>query len=550
MTLSFLIHPRVWLTWLAVAVVTLAGCGGGGTVASNGGVGSGGTGSGVVSGFGSLIVDGVRRADSAASYTSEEDQGSAGAVSSTDAHLGQSVDFSYDAGGNLTHVLIAPSLVGPVSALAADGITVNGMSVKVNTDARLGPVTSYIGYGSLADIQVGDRVAVHGTLLNDAGGNLYLQASLIVLKPATATGVRLTGYVAQYGDGTAGTFALGNYTVTVGGATLLPSGASLADGELVTVWSNSAPVGTAVSANVIRVRKITASGNVTVAGGIANLAGSQFSIRNVNIESTGASITPAGATLSNGEYAVVSGTFDATTNLLTATTIILTTPAAPRSVELHGAIGDFVSLANFTVRGTLVDASGASFAGGVASDLQDGVFVEIHGSVSNGTVIASSVDIQAKTPNQAPPGASLEVTGTVGSYTPASGVYSLNLPSGATLSGVLAAQVFYRNGVAANFATGTVVRVSGVYANGVLTTSTVVYLGVPVVTPGDHEQGHRGLSGRVSHITNTSFMVNGLTIQKNGVAGADQLQAGQQVQVDVTQSGGQWLALALHQETD
>ena len=230
-----------------IAVLTtlmlVSACGGGGVVAILAEVGTGGTGSafGIVTGFGSLIVDGVPRNDSNASYSSEAEQGVAVAMPMTGVMLGQSAEFAYDAAGNITSAMMSPEIVGTVSAASASGITVLGIPISANGDPAAGPVTSFVGYVSLASVQVGDRVEAHGLLKTDSQGKPYLQATLIVQKPA-ANGVRLTGVISQYNAG-AGSFLIGNQTVITGSARISPAGATLVNSQLVTVWSNNAPVG-------------------------------------------------------------------------------------------------------------------------------------------------------------------------------------------------------------------------------------------------------------------------------------------------------------------
>ena len=89
------------------------------------------------------------------------------------------------------------------------------------------------------------------------------------------------------------------------------------------------------------------------------------------------------------------------TPLLLATQIrLLTSPLAQlnasdeRDAEIHGFISAYQSNANFTVNGLSVDASNARIAGGT---LALGVRVEIHGSISNGVLVATKVE----TPNNA-----------------------------------------------------------------------------------------------------------------------------------------------------
>lgn len=87
------------------------------------------------------------------------------------------------------------------------------------------------------------------------------------------------------------------------------------------------------------------------------------------------------------------------TSLLLATQIrLLTSPLTQlsgsdgRDAEIHGLISAYQSNANFTVNGLSVDASNARIAGGT---LALGVRVEIHGSITNGILVATKVE----TPN-------------------------------------------------------------------------------------------------------------------------------------------------------
>lgn len=65
-----------------------------------------------------------------------------------------------------------------------------------------------------------------------------------------------------------------------------------------------------------------------------------------------------------------------------------------RDAEIHGLISAYQSNANFTVNGLTVDASTARIAGGT---LAVGVRVEIHGSISNGVLVATKVETPSNT---------------------------------------------------------------------------------------------------------------------------------------------------------
>ena len=534
---------------IAATLLTVAGCGSGGSaILSLADVGSGGTGIAVLTGFGSLIVDGVRHNDSAASYRSEADQGAAIAIPSTRAMLGDSVEYAYDSGGNVLSVLISPELLGTVTAAGPTGVTVLGTTVNVNLDATMGPVTSFAGYASLADIQVGDRIEVHGLLNTDSRGTVHLQATLIV-KKLPATGTRLTGYVTQY-NAAAGTFFLGSNVVSLGSATISPAGTALSNGQLVTVWSNADAAGNAVTADTVRVKWPTStSQNVTVSGVISAYAGAaSFRLRNMNVDASSAVIAPNGAVLTDGKYVVVGGSFDVKTNKLTATSVTVFTSAAPTTVELHGTVANFASTASFTVRGVVVDASAARFTGGTAAQLANGVFVEVHGAVANNLVRAATVTVQALSPLQAPAGSVLDVSGAIATYDANTGGYTMTMASGGTISGTLGAMMFYNDGTSANFAPGQAVHVSGMFNGGVLSTSVVNFSQSTAATG----MGSTHLEGIAYGVTATSFMLNGVTIQNNGVTipggammGGQGMMAGSRISVDVQLSNGQYLATAI-----
>ncbi|MFA6314518.1 MAG: DUF5666 domain-containing protein [Sterolibacterium sp.] len=547
------LFPRTRAALAIAATLLLTGCGGGAlTLLAE--VGSGGTGApvkvlGILTGFGSLIVDGMRHDDSMASYMSEEDQGPAMAMASTGMMLGHSLEFNVDANDSITSVMVSPELVGIVTAAGVNEITVMGTRVTINRDTALGPVTILAGYATPAAIQIGDRVAVYGLLKSDSQGTTIVQATFIAQKPV-GTGTRLTGYLTQYNAG-AGSFMIGNQTVTVGSASISPAGASLSNGALVTVWSNTAPIGNTIDASTIRVKSPTASGGtLTLSGPITGYASSaNFKLRNVTIDASKATVSPAGGTLADNKYVVVTGKYDATTNKLTATAVTIYTPAAAASVELHGTILNFVSTSSFTVRGVVVDAGSATVTGGTAAQLGNGVFVEILGAVANNVVKASSVRIVSLNPLNAPGGATIDLGGTITSYDATTGKYVMTMSSGVVVNGTTTPGMFYGNGTASSFAIGQTANVRGMMTNGVLSTSVVNFTQMPVMPV----SGVTHMEGVAYNVTPTSFMLNGLTIQLNGVPiqggggmmGGRGMMSGARVGVDVQFAGGQYIATAV-----
>ena len=545
---------------IAVAVLFSYGCGGGAgsaIVLLAEGVGSGGTGLGIVqgigvlTGFGSLIVDGVRRDESMATYMSEEDHAMATVIAPTGARLGQRLEYAYGPDGALTSALFSPELVGTVTAVNASGITVLGTAVTANADPGSGPVTSLIGYATPESIQVGDRVAVYGLIRVDAQRGSSLQATLIVRK-SEGSGIRLTGYVQQLNAAT-GVFMIGSNTISIGSAIVTPAGASLRDDQLVTVWSDTPPIGDAITAASIRIKwPPQESGDRALSGLVSAYASAaSFKVLNVTVDARSATIEPAGAALGDGRYVTVAGLFDAAANKLNATKVTIYSPAAGRAVELHGTVLNFVSTSSFTVRGVVIDASMATFSGGTAGDLGNNVFVEVVGAVKNNAVLASTVTLKSGDLMHLPMNSVLDVEGTIESYDPRTGAYSLRLQSGQSISGNINAGAFYEEGNAADLAVGKSVTFRSVLGSGSMMTSVVRFsppgAGSSTSGPTDGIPAH--LEGVVYKVTDSSFMVNGITVQINGVpiqgAGMMGLRQGQHVRVDVVSSGGKFLATAI-----
>jgi hypothetical protein len=304
---------------------------------------------------------------------------------------------------------------------------------------------------------------------------------------------------------------------------------------------------------------------------------------------------------------IAAGKFDAATNKLTATSVTVYAPAASNAVELHGTILNFVSAASFTVRGVVVDASKATISGGTVAQLGSGVFVDVAGAVVNNVVQAATVNIVALTPMQAPMGAVIDMPGTVTSYDPSTGAYTMMTASGTTMSGQLGASMVYMDGTAANFMVGQPVNVRGMMSGTGLMTSVVSFtapaagsstlpagsgtaapgagmggtgvgisgMGTGSTAPGTGATNSGtgiGMSGTGStaaadsihlmgiayNVTSSSFVLNGVTIQINGVAiqstgmgggmmgsAGGGLKSGAHVAVDAKLSGGQYLATTI-----
>jgi hypothetical protein len=487
-------------------------------------VGTGGTGFtlGTIIGFGSIIMD----SDSANHYSSATgtyyaDNSTAPATtattstttSSTALGVGQQLEITLDSSGNPTTVISTPSLVGAVAsspAPSASGFYVNGVQVKLNTlsNTLYGPLTYFVGYTGATAIAANDQVEVHGFYTQDANGNPYVQATRVVLLPSTNVVTRTVGVIpAGY---TTGTFSLGNMTVTPVSSTIQPSGTTLAAGQYVSVWSSG------VLTPVIRVRSISSSmGTIKVAGIAYGLSGTGFYL-------SGVPVTGSISGISNGTYVVASGTANGST--LTATTITIPTSGASTTVELKGTITNYVSNANFQVRGTSVDASAMSSP---PSGLANGVYVDVIGSVSGNTVSASSITFGSTlttplstsvTPVQ---NTTVEFVGTINSSPVPSctGGFTITQDSGNTVSFTMASRVGYEGGAcASNLVANTRVNVEASWNGSSYAAYGIQFLsaaGASSTTPPPSGTGE--VSGVVSGLSSVgsvyTFTVNNTAVQ-------------------------------------
>lgn len=132
-------------------------------------------------------------------------------------------------------------------------------------------------------------------------------------------------------------------------------------------------------------------------------------------------------------------------------------PEANRSAELEGAITVFTSATNFEISGLKVDATGASFPDG-QSGVVLGARVEVKGTVTNGVLVATRVEIEERrTPEQR----LLELRGAMGNLNTTDKTFALR---GVTVW-YGGSSVAYSNGTEATLANNKAVEVKGVLSS-------------------------------------------------------------------------------------
>ena len=527
----------------AFLIVALAACGGGGTMVAStgGGVGTGGTGisMGTVTGFGSVVLDGTAYSSATPQYFAGTDHDEAKLVTSAAVELGGQLQIQLDAQGNPSTVLIAPELIGPVATLSAAGFTINGVPVRVNTDPRAGPVTYYTGLANYAGLATGMQLEVHGAYGVDLSGQGYIQATLIEQLLSTNAVTRITGVVSNLNAG-AGSFQIGGATVHFDATTsVLPAGMNLVAGQMVNVWSDVALASGSgvVTAGVIHIRTLHGvSGPVQIGGLVSMLSGTHFEVAGVPIDASAPALGGVVSGLVSGAYVVVVGQSDAASAVVTASGI-RAYATQPTSVELSGTITGYVGPANFLVRGVPVDASQAKFLNGASpASLGNGVFVDVVGGVSGNVVTGTSVAVLTAPPD----GATVDYQGIVSQLNSSAGTFVLTWQHGGmTTSAVvtLAPNVAFGDGTSSQLINGVGVEIEATKTANGLVAYTVSFHAIGSLG-GDGTGSFLETSGLVYEVTPTSFVVNGLVIQTNGVTpqvGA--LVNGAKVEVNFSQSG-------------
>jgi hypothetical protein len=373
--------------WIAFA---LLGCGGG--------VDSGGTGaaiyaSGPITGFGSVIVNGVHFDDAAATITDDDDT----PRSRDDLRLGMTTEVRGSALGTdvlgmstsrASRIAFRSEVLGRVDSVnvAGNALVVLGQTIDINAatvfdDSSLS--------GGLASLVVGDVVEVYA--LFDAATGHYA-ATRIESKPAVLV-YRMRGVVSQL-DTVARVFNIGGERISYAGLTG-PAPAALANGNFVRVRLQTAKV-----AGVWLVSALADGGqrpddldSVRLEGLIsAFVSPTQFSVNGVAVNASGIS-PPAGLAL--GVRVEVEGTARGGVLIASKLTVKAANDPAFQVFELRGPIAsvDPARLA-FVLRGVTVRyrlGGLTDFRNGTAAQLVPGASVEARGLLSaDGTQLVAT----------------------------------------------------------------------------------------------------------------------------------------------------------------
>lgn len=368
--------------WLVLAASAVSGCGGGSTSTTAGLPGTGGTGviysQGSISGFGSVIVNGIKFDDRAAIV-----QLDGTTLSSADLRLGMVASVQGERGndpklGTASHIAvwsIAQGLVTNVAQGVATEFTVAG--IKVQADAN----TVFDGLANAGAVATGQRVAVWGL---QAGADDSRRWHATRVKVVADTALVSTGLVT----------AMGSQSGLNGLILTGPAAGNLTMGQLVRVRGALSAAGTSLQIERVDVQgavlAMQSKGEVEIEGFVTDTpTANRFMLGNIVVDAS--TIAPISAQIKVGSRLEVKGSWQA--GVLMATEVELEDTQTLQTVEIEGVIDSFTGLADFVVRGQRCDATAASMSLGTAAKLAKDVKVKLTGSKAGDVVVVTELEI-------------------------------------------------------------------------------------------------------------------------------------------------------------
>ncbi len=376
------------LTGVALlAALLLAACGGGGSPSATSSYAMG-----RISGFGSVVVNGVHYDESAATVDDEDGQSGSssglelGMVVEVDArNLIQSAGVST---ASATHIRTISLIKGPVDRVGTDSLVVLGQTVMVTPTTVFDDMLA----GGLSKLAPGSIVKIYGTLDTTTAPPTYT-ASRIELKP-DASFFALRGVVANV-DTMAKTLTIGGTVIDVSSAPL-PTGlaaGSLVRVKLLTAQATGKWVAESVKSGVMRPHD---SDHAEVEGMITALTSTKsFSVDGVPVDASGASFPDGETGIVMGARVEVEGS--TVNGTLVASKVELETEEEDiaSGFEVDGSVSAIIDTSIFTVHGVNVSYDSSTVITG--GTIMVGSRVEVHGvlAADGVTVKASRIRIKS-----------------------------------------------------------------------------------------------------------------------------------------------------------
>jgi hypothetical protein len=337
---------------------------------------------GAITGFGSVIVGGVRYDDSTATVT--DDDGNS--RSSREFRLGMTLQVDAgnvdraNASALALRIRLGNEIVGPVGTVdtAASTVTVLGQTVLITTSTVFDDSLT----GGLAALTAGKVVEVYG-ILDPA--NARIVATRIELEDSV-TAYKLRGAIAAL-DTTAKTFTLNGQVINYAGVPTANVPANLANGQIVRVLLNTTQVAGQWVATAVRsgLRLPPTLPDAKVEGVItAFTSTTSFTVNGLVINASGASFPDGTAGVVLGARVEVSG--QVVDGVLVATKVEIEDRRnqGVRNLELRGELGNLNTTdKTFALRGVTVWYGGTvEYRDGTETTLANGRRVEVRGVLS------------------------------------------------------------------------------------------------------------------------------------------------------------------------
>ena len=385
---------RTALFGMVGAIAEIAGCGGGGTGVA--GLSSGGTGSftsGTITGFGSIIVNGIRYNNDTATVLTSDDS-----VSSNPAlQLGMVVNIEGSAVTPASSTTGLPTAtayritygsewIGPVSNRAATTFQILGHTVDVLATTLFGGVVQ-----QLSELRDTHFVEVYGYVDQVDG---HIQASRIDVSTVQPSAYKLSGAITQINQ-VSGTANLGQTAISWSLPAVLPSG--LSSGDFVRVVLDPSPVGAVWAATRIQrvsspLSRLSADhdyeaeihGSITAYQSSANVV-----VNGIPVNASAAQIT---GTLAVGVQVEVEGSIRSGQLVATKVATKTASQVETQEFEFYGVISN-VTAQTFVVRGETFyyDANTANSSLLTRNPLP---YVEVKARRTNGRWQAIEIDLE------------------------------------------------------------------------------------------------------------------------------------------------------------
>lgn len=373
-----------------MAALVLSACGGGGGGGASSSLSPSTVYAGPISGFGSVIVNGVRF-DTVGSSMVDDDGNE---ITREDLRLGMTVTVKGDADdstlrGTATQLSLTHGTSGVISTIDKDNDTLTLLGQTVTTD----PATAYQGVAAFDSLNVGDLIEVYGVI--QADGSLL---ATLIEKKSVINAIRLMGRMTGL-DPQTSTFMVGTLVVDYGSANVT---GTLAEGKLVKIKAGAGALsGNVLTAESVKVAEGAALGVPVAAGAYLKIKGvadsapvnGVLTVSGVPVDVSKA-VLDGGVAIAAGQYMEVKGTWSGT--ILEATKVEFEGYDSDRN-ELYGPVTSVTTVGSQTlavINGVTVDVSLATFEHGSLAGLLPGSYVEIKGFVQGDILIATRIELK------------------------------------------------------------------------------------------------------------------------------------------------------------